>query len=223
MCLHFKYVSPKALWSSRAALLSAARSCVLISLKVLVAQCVWLFATPWTVAYQVPPSMGFSRQEYWRGFPFPSPGDLPNPGIKPGFHALQADSLPSEPTGKSFRNVERICISSHWVSVYSSISKGLRLDDCWCPFQPPKYDRYCSFWANFGDTYGFPGGSDGKESTCNVGNPGLIPGLGRSAGEGKSYSLQYSGLENSMDCIVHRVAKSGTRLSNFQWRSVSFF
>ena len=145
MCLHFKSVSPKALWSSRAALLSAARSCVLISLKVLVAQCVWLFATPWTVAYQVPLSMGFSRQEYWRGFPFPSPGDLPNPGIKPGFHALQADSLPSEPTGKSFRNVERICISSHWVSVYSSISKGLRLDDCWCPFQPPKYDRYWSF------------------------------------------------------------------------------
>ena len=42
-----------------------------------------LFATPWTVAYQAPPSMGFSRQEYWSGLPFPSPGDLPNPGIKP--------------------------------------------------------------------------------------------------------------------------------------------
>ena len=45
---------------------------------------VWLFATPWTVAYQVPPSMGFSRQEYWSGLPFPSPGDLPNPGTDPG-------------------------------------------------------------------------------------------------------------------------------------------
>ena len=62
--------------------------------------CVRLFATPWTVAYQAPPSMGFSRQEYWNGLPFPSPGDLPNPGIEPGSPALQADSLPSEPPGK---------------------------------------------------------------------------------------------------------------------------
>ena len=60
-----------------------------------------LFATPWTVACQAPPSMGFSRQEYWSGLPFPSPGDLPNPGIEPKSPALQADSLPSEPTGKS--------------------------------------------------------------------------------------------------------------------------
>ena len=49
---------------------------------------VWLFATPWTVAYQDPPSMGFSRQEYWSGLPFPSPGDPPDPGIEPGFPAL---------------------------------------------------------------------------------------------------------------------------------------
>ena len=47
-----------------------------------------LFATPWTVAYQAPLSMGFSRQEYWSGLPFPSPGDLPDPGIKPGSPAL---------------------------------------------------------------------------------------------------------------------------------------
>ena len=47
---------------------------------------VWLFATPWAVAYQVPPSTGFSRQEYWSGLPFPSPGDLANPGIEPGLH-----------------------------------------------------------------------------------------------------------------------------------------
>ena len=59
-----------------------------------------LFATPWTVAYQVPPSMGFSRQGYWSGLPFPSPGDLPNPGIEPGSPTLQADALPSEPPGK---------------------------------------------------------------------------------------------------------------------------
>ena len=57
-------------------------------------------ATPWTVAYQAPPSLGFSRQEYWSGLPFPSPGDLPNPGIEPGSPSLQADALPSEPPGK---------------------------------------------------------------------------------------------------------------------------
>ena len=59
-----------------------------------------LFATPWTVAYQAPLSMKFSRQEYWSGLPYPSPGDLPDPGIKPMFPALQADTLPSEPPGK---------------------------------------------------------------------------------------------------------------------------
>jgi len=56
-----------------------------------------LFVTPWTVAYQAPPSMEFSRQENWSGLPFPSPGDLPNPGIKPKSPASQADALPSEP------------------------------------------------------------------------------------------------------------------------------
>ena len=59
-----------------------------------------LFATPWTVAHQAPPSMGFSRQEYWSGLPFPSPGDLPDPGIEPRSPSLQADALPSEPPGK---------------------------------------------------------------------------------------------------------------------------
>ena len=59
-----------------------------------------LFATPWTVAYQAPLSVRFSRQEYWSGLPFPSPGDLPDPGIKPGSPALQTDALLSEPPGK---------------------------------------------------------------------------------------------------------------------------
>ena len=62
--------------------------------------CVQLFFSPWTTARQAPPSMGFPRQEYWSGFPFPSLGDLPDPGIKPRSPALQADSLPSEPPGK---------------------------------------------------------------------------------------------------------------------------
>ena len=62
---------------------------------------------------------------------------------------------------------------------------------------------------------GFPCGLTDKESTCNVGNLDSVPGLGRSPGEGKSYPLQYSGLENSMDYIVHGVAKSWKRLSDF--------
>ena len=59
-----------------------------------------LFAIPWTVVYQASLSMGFSRQEYWSGLPLPSPGDLPDPGIKPRCPTLQADALPSEPPGK---------------------------------------------------------------------------------------------------------------------------
>ena len=72
----------------------------------LVAQsCVWLLATVWTVARQAPLPMEFSRQEYWSGLPFPSPGDLPEPRIKPAFlmfTSLQEDSSPTEPSGKPF-------------------------------------------------------------------------------------------------------------------------
>ena len=64
---------------------------------------------------------------------------------------------------------------------------------------------------------GFPGGSAGKEFTCNVEDLGLIPGLGRSPAEGKGYPLQYSGLENFMDCIIHGVAKSQTQPSDFHF------
>jgi len=60
---------------------------------------VWLFATSWTIACQAPPSMGFSRQDYWSVLPFPSPGDLPVPEVEPRSPELQADSLPSEPPG----------------------------------------------------------------------------------------------------------------------------
>ena len=61
-----------------------------------------------------------------------------------------------------------------------------------------------------------PGDSVGKEFTCNVGDLSSTPGLGRSPGEGKGYPLEYSGLENSMDCIVHGVTKSRTRLNDFR-------
>ena len=65
---------------------------------------VQLFVTPWTVACQAPTSLGFSRKEYWSGLPFPSPGDLPDPGIEPGSPTLEADSLPSEPSGLQIVN-----------------------------------------------------------------------------------------------------------------------
>ena len=75
---------------------------------------------------------------------------------------------------------------------------------CWTSDRPPTP----VFW-------GFPGGSAGKESTSNAGDLGSIPGLGRSTGEGNSYPLHYSSLENSMDYIVLGVAKSWTQLSDF--------
>ena len=76
---------------------------------------VQLFVTPWTVAYQAPLSVGFSRQEYWSGLPFPSPGDLPNPEIEPGSSTLQADALPSEPPGKPVDTMKSL---KKWTCIY---------------------------------------------------------------------------------------------------------
>ena len=70
-----------------------------------------LVATAWTVARQASPSLGFPRQACWSGLPFPSPGDLPHPGIKPRSPALQAGSLPSEPQGSQVF-VGRVCLSA---------------------------------------------------------------------------------------------------------------
>ena len=67
--------------------------------------CILLFATLWTIAHQAPLFMEFSRQDYWSGLPFPSPGDLPNSGIELGSPALQADSLPTKPPGKPLEGV----------------------------------------------------------------------------------------------------------------------
>ena len=78
-------------------------------MKVKSLSCVRLFETPWTVAYQALPSMGFSRQEYWSGLPFPSPGDLLDPGIEPGSPSFQADALTAEPPWKpTHKNRQKI-------------------------------------------------------------------------------------------------------------------
>ena len=78
--------------------------------------------TPWTVACQAPLSMEFSRQEYWSGLPLPSPGDIPDPGIKPGSPALQADSLLSQPPGKLQKR--------HWEEV-QLLSRSLDITRHW--------------------------------------------------------------------------------------------
>ena len=114
--------------------------------------------------------MGFSRQEYWSGLPFPSPGDLPDPGIEPGSPTLQADSLSSEPLGE------------FTVEVYKDIIQQCYLRIC-------KHFQFLQF----------PCGLDSKESACSVGDPGSIPESGRSPGKGNGNPLQYSCLENSMD------------------------
>ena len=99
-------------------------------------------ATLWTVALQAPLSMGFSRQEYWSGLPFPSPGDLPNPGIEPKSPTLQADSLPSKegavnylPEGRFLKEMESmclICFRTYSLTIYKlkilSIQKCPRLN-----------------------------------------------------------------------------------------------
>ena len=90
-------------WSTRLydALLHGVLVCVCVRVCVYESlSCVWLFVPPWTVTHQSPLSMGFSRQEHWSGLPFPSPGNLPHPGIKPRSPALHVDSLPSEPPEK---------------------------------------------------------------------------------------------------------------------------
>ena len=90
----------------------------------------------------------------------------------------------------------------------------------WAPWGPGRVTEVIVFGVAQSTLKGFLCGSAGKESACNAGNLGSIPGLGRSPGEGKGYPLQYSGLENSVDCIVHEIAKSRTRLSNLQFSSV---
>ena len=104
--------------------------------------CVPLFGTPRMVAYQAPPSMGFSRQEYWSGLPFPSPADLPNPGIEPGSPALQTDTLPSEPQGKPPFS------SQHRTTMVEMLDLEFRNQGSNLPCVTLHYWYYCR-WTNF--------------------------------------------------------------------------
>ena len=143
--------------------------------------------TLWTVAYQSPLSMAFSRQVYWNGLPFHSPGYLPNRGIKSASLAISCIG----------RRILYHCAT--WEALLSAfiimiVEKeirshlfSLRVLSSLNFVQPCFYGQ------------GFPGGSDGKESACNAGDPASIPGSGRYPREGNGYPLQYSCLENSVD------------------------
>ena len=85
--------------------------------------------TPWTVAYQAPQSMGFSRQESWSGLPFPSPGDLPHPGIKPRSPTLQADSSPSEPPGNDTSDRHWLVLKADVYLIGTQLDFNIRLYD----------------------------------------------------------------------------------------------
>ena len=137
---------------------------------------------------------------------------------------MQADSLPSEPPGKprntgvgSLSLLQGIFLTQglnprllHCKQIlYRLIQQGNGASDkCSCN---------AKYRSSIIPSLGLPGGSDDKEFDCNSGDLGSIPGLGRFPGEGNSYPLQYSSLENSMDCTVHGVAKSQTRLSDFHF------
>ena len=113
-----------------------------------------------------------------------------------------------------FNNLSRFVIAflprnKHLIISYMQLPSAVILE--------PKKIKSFTISPSICHKVGFPGGSAGKESPSNAGDLGLIPRLGRSPGEGKGYPLQYSGLENSMDCRLHGVTNSQTRLSNFHF------
>ena len=97
---------------------------------------VQLFATPWTVAYQAPSSMEFSRQEYWSGLPFPSPGNLPDPGIEPGSPALQVGCF----TIQMFYHLKQLFVTPWTIALWAPLSMGFSRQEYWCelPCPPPR-------------------------------------------------------------------------------------
>ena len=102
------------------------------------------------------------------------------------------------------------------ISIAQSVKNLSAMQETWVQFLGQE-DPLEKGQATHSSILGLPWGSAGKESPCNVGDLGSIPGLGRSPGEGKGYPLQYSGLKNSMGCIVHEVTKNRTRLSDFHF------
>ena len=164
--------------------------------------------TPWTVAYQAPLSMKFPRRECWSRLLFPSPGEIPDPGMEPVSPALAGRFFTTEPPRKP-------CLHTYYI-FFRTVWNTMPLYMCHWVF--PKNKNF--FFINHSMIIkGFPGDSDGEESTCNAGDLGSLPGLGRSPGGGHGNPLQYSCLENPMDrgawwATFHGVSKSWTQLNN---------
>ena len=118
---------------------------------------VWLFAAPWTVAYQAPPSVEFSRQEYWSGLPFLSPRDLPNPGIEPRSVELQADALPSESPGKPLK----LILVPKWSESHSVMSDSLWPHGLYSSWKSPGQNTGVGSLSLFQGTFSTQGSTAG--------------------------------------------------------------
>ena len=181
-----------------------------LNLSIKKPSCVSLFATPWTVQ-----SMEFYRLGYWSGQPFPSPGDLQNPGIESRSLTLLADSLPVEPQGKPMNTGLGSFSLLQWIFLTQELNQAL-LHCRWILYQL-SYQGSLTFTLR---GPGLPGGSVVKNPPANagdVGDAGLSPGLGRLPRVGNGNPLQYSCLENStlrgaQWATVHGVTKSWTQL-----------
>ena len=149
--------------------------------------------------------MGFSRQEYWSGLPFPIPGNLPNPGVKPKSPALAGGFFTTESIVQTlFSDGGKIQIVTEpptgaWAKVsaqdaarHSQKPANHPHEQNWGSVQTLHTGIMCLLYLAAGS----PGGSAGKESVCSAGDPGLTPGSGRSPGEGNGHPLQCS-------CLVH--------------------
>ena len=144
--------------------------------------------------------MGFSRTEYLEWVPFPSPGDLPNTGIKPRSPTLQADSLPAEPQGKP-KNAEVGCLSL-LQRIFLTQELNWSLLHCrWILYQ-----------------LSYEGSPEGKEPAYNAGDPSSIPGLGSSPEEGIVYPLQYSWASLVAQLVKNPLAIQETWVGKIPWR-----
>ena len=178
-----------------------------------------LCATPWTAAHQAPVSTGFSRQEYWSGLPFPSPISAHTAGqnkmrvviISFTFYHVLAK------IHETFGGFPGDSWERKWqptLVLLPGKSHVWRSPVNYNPWGRKESDK--TEWLHF---HFLSGDSDGKDSACSARDLGLIPGWGRSSGEGNGYPLQYSCLKNSMDRgawhaeTVHVVAKTWTQLS----------
>ena len=194
--------------------------------------------------------MGFSRQEYWSGLPFPSPGDLPDPGIEPRSPALETDALPSEPPGEPVVYKHTGCSSCPSEQLLRAVlevvpfwlSKNLSQTQFTahfpaCPPPPPVpvvaantipnwLSQVWDFPPNRFDlayTGGVPAGSVVKNPRANAGDTSSVPGRGRAPGEGNGDPIQHSSLGNPVDRGAWWATVCGVAAESYTGVGVSLF